>query len=40
MATASKKKSKQLVLKGTPNEKQKEFFLAREAHIAYGGARY
>lgn len=39
MATA-KNKPKQLVLEGMPNEKQKEFFLARQAHIAYGGARY
>ncbi len=28
-----------LILKGYPNPKQKEFFLAQARHIAYGGAR-
>lgn len=31
--------AKQLVLRGEPNERQKEFFLATAKHIAYGGAR-
>lgn len=30
---------RELVLKGTPNEKQIQFFEARARHIAYGGAR-
>jgi phage terminase large subunit len=29
----------ELILKGYPNPKQKEFFLAQARHIAYGGAR-
>lgn len=29
----------EIILKGRPNEKQIEFFLARTRHIAYGGAR-
>lgn len=28
-----------LVLKGYPNERQQEFFMATTRHIAYGGAR-
>ncbi|MBO4879784.1 MAG: phage terminase large subunit, partial [Clostridia bacterium] len=28
-----------LILQGEPNPRQKEFFLARSRHIAYGGAR-
>lgn len=42
MATASRKKqaAKKLVLKGKPNPAQEKFFLATEAHIAFGGARY
>ena len=28
-----------LILKGTPNEKQKEFFCASSRYVAYGGAR-
>ncbi|MBP5207516.1 MAG: phage terminase large subunit [Clostridia bacterium] len=30
---------KKLVLAGTPSEKQKQFFTAREKYVAYGGAR-
>jgi hypothetical protein len=41
MATASRKNQpKQLILKGTPNPVQQKFFLAQEAHIGFGGARY
>lgn len=29
----------QLLLEGTPNKKQEEFFLSEKRHIAYGGAR-
>ncbi len=29
----------ELILKGSPNPRQREFFLARARHIAYGGAR-
>jgi phage terminase large subunit len=29
----------QLILEGTPNKKQEEFFLSEKRHIAYGGAR-
>lgn len=30
---------KDIALKGTPNPRQEEFFLATARHIAYGGAR-
>ena len=28
-----------LILHGTPNSRQREFFLSRARHTAYGGAR-
>jgi phage terminase large subunit len=34
-----KKKKVEVILKGTPNPKQIEFFKATTRHIAYGGAR-
>ncbi len=34
-----KKKLKKLVLRGSPQEKQKQFFEATEKYVAYGGAR-
>ena len=40
IATAKSKQSKKLVLKGTPNPVQEKFFLAQQAHIGFGGARY
>jgi len=41
MATTNKKNQPmKLELKGTPNPVQQKFFLAREAHVGFGGARY
>ena len=37
--SAAPKRGKILRLEGTPNEKQKGFFLSRAKHTAYGGAR-
>lgn len=36
---STKKQQPKLVLKGTPNPRQIEFFEAIARHIAYGGAR-
>jgi phage terminase large subunit len=38
--TTKKKPAKQLVLNGLPNAAQEKFFLATQAHIGFGGARY
>lgn len=35
----SNKRCKNVILKGTPQQKQREFFLASEKYVAYGGAR-
>lgn len=32
-------KKRKMILEGFPNERQKEFFLSKARHIAYGGAR-
>ena len=39
LVVASAKKQSKLVLTGTPNPRQIEFFNCTARHIAYGGAR-